>query len=501
MKIITFLLFGVFYPAFCFGQSKTIATNTLKNNITQKDSVLIDSLFLDFSGNRPGAAVMIAKGNKLIYCKGFGIMDLDKKEKVTCNSKFYLASASKQFTAMAILKLIDQGKLTLKTTLKEIFPEFPEYGKQITIQQLLTHQSGLVEINKINDGNPAKLLTDNDRLKALMVTDSIAFPAGTKCEYSNTAFSVLAEIVSKLSGIPFDEFMEKEIFSIADMNATNYYQNNKNPNIGYQILEDTIQKANGISDATMGSGSVYTSPNDYFKWHLALSQKKLISHSIQEKAYTAQEGTKNNWGQYGYGWVVLNNDVYNYVEHGGISQSAGFTCFTARIPEEDITVAIFTNRGWSKHNIPSQNIGTRAKVLLSIATNRNFPMVAMEDIDPKPKVSLAQALIDDILANGIESGKAFFQLKKDSKDFYLKEEEVNRVGYALVNMDRIKDAIEVFKLNAEQFPQSWNVFDSLAEMYLKDGNKKLAIENYEKSIKLNPKNSNGISILKELKKQ
>ncbi|MEP1938284.1 MAG: tetratricopeptide repeat protein, partial [Balneola sp.] len=83
----------------------------------------------------------------------------------------------------------------------------------------------------------------------------------------------------------------------------------------------------------------------------------------------------------------------------------------------------------------------------------------------------------------------------------LKEEEVNRVGYALVNMDRIKDAIEVFKLNAEQFPQSWNVFDSLAEMYLKDGNKKLAIENYEKSIKLNPKNSNGISILKELKKQ
>lgn len=502
MKANLFTLVLVTLTIGCNSQNKTfksISENEESIYLTERDSSLIDSIFTDYSGNRPGAAVLIAKGDKLVYCKSYGLIDMEKNVAVSCDTKFHLASASKQFTAMAILKLIDEDKLSFDTNLQQIFPKFPDYGKHITIQHLLTHQSGLVEINTSSGDPIGFLMKDRDRLNRLMQMDSISFPAGTKLKYSNTAFSVLAEIVSELSGLSFDEYMQIEIFSKVGMNATSYYPNNIQRNIGYRILQDSIIKAKGASDATMGSGTVYTTANDYFKWHLALSNNKLISSHLHDLAYKAQEGTRNKWGHYGYGWAVAKNEKFDFVEHGGITQSAGFMSFTARIPDEKITVAIFTNRAWSKANLPSQNIGNRAKVLLSIATGREFPMLPIKDIDPKPKKSLAQVLIDEILVNGIDSGIDMFQDLKDSDLYYVNEAELNNVGYALINIENNRAALEVFQLNAKLFPESWNVYDSLGELFLKIGDKEQAIDNYSKSLKINPENDNAKKILAKMK--
>lgn len=465
------------------------------NKISSKDSLLIDSLFVDFSKDRPGAAVMIAKDDNILYENGFGLIDLKNKKYINSDTKFFLASASKQFTAVAILQLIDKGKLKLETTLKDIFPDFPKYGKDITIQYLLTHQSGLKEINRI----PGKQVTDNDRLRKLYETDSLLFFPGSKYEYSNTGYSILAEIVAKISKIPFDDYMQQYIFSPIKMTNTLYYGNSMQQNIGYKITKDSIIQAQGVRDATMGSGSVYTSINDYFKWHLALNNYNLISKELQIKSYSPQDGTKNRWGYYGYGWNVLKNNTYSFVEHGGISQSTGFICFTARIPEENITVAIFTNRAWSRENLASQNIGNRAKVLLHIATNGKFP--SPEIIDPTPKKSLAQDFLDDLLSNNIESAKKLLENRKKSDIYYLDKNEFNKVGYYLVNNKRIEIAIEVFKITIELFPNSWNAYDSLAESYMLVNNIKLALEYYKKSVALNPKNLHAIKQIEELKQK
>lgn len=352
-----------------FANCTHLATKSNPNTFTANEILRIDSLFADFSGQRPGAAVLIAKKDKTLFSKGYGLIDVNTAEKITSNTPFYLASASKQFTAMAILQLIAAEKLDQDTTLGNIFPDFPAYGRQITIQHLLTHQSGLPEINT-QQGKP---LTDHDRLQQLYTQKALEFVPGTKCSYSNTGYSVLAAVVAKVAKIPFDVYMQQEVFGPIGMKNTMYYANSNKQYKGYHILKDTIVQAPGPRDATMGSGSVYTSINDYFQWHLALSSTKLLSKPLLDQSFTAQKGTKNRWGHYGYGWYVIQNDAYTYVEHGGVSQSAGFICFTAHIPKEQLTVAVFTNRAWTKANAASQNIGKTIKMLLHMATKGKFP--------------------------------------------------------------------------------------------------------------------------------
>ena len=460
------------------------------NLLSNEDTRLIDSLFSDFSGDRPGATVMIAKGDQLLFCKSYGQIDLGAKKQATNDTRYHLASASKQFTAMAILQLIESGKISLSTSLKEIFPAFPAYGKPITIQHLLTHQSGLAEINPPKEEERSDLMTDHYRLEQLMLLDSLQFTPGTACEYNNTGYSVLAEIVRKISGLEFGIYMEQEIFSKIGMTSTTYYPEAESTNIGYHILSDTITRAPGVRDATKGSGSVYTSAHDYFRWHLALCNDKLLAPELLSQAFTPQAGTKNRWGTYGYGWYTMEHDGYPYVEHGGITQSAGFISFTARIPQEQVTVAIFTNRAWTKANIPSQNIGKRAKVLLGIASEGKFSMPSLADIDPQPKHSLAQALIDEVLANGIDAGIILLTELKHSDKYYLSENEMNQVGYALINSNRIEAAIKVLETNVQLFPDSWNVYDSLAEAYMINGDKALSLKLYQQSLALNPQNEN-----------
>jgi|GEM_PF-208346 len=472
--------------------------STTSNLLSTEHTRLIDSLFLDFSANRPGATVMIAKGDQLLFCKSYGQIDLDGSKQATNDTRYHLASASKQFTAMAILQLVEAGKIGLSTSLQEVFPAFPEYGKLITIQHLLTHQSGLAEINPPKKEENAGLMTDSYRLEQLMLLDSLQFVPGTACEYNNTGYSVLAEIVRKISGMEFGIYMEQEIFSKIGMTGTIYYSEAATTNVGYHILSDTIVRAPGARDETKGSGSVYTSANDYFKWHLALCSDKLLAPDLLSQAFTPQAGTKNRWGTYGYGWYTMEHGGYPYVEHGGITQSAGFISFTARIPQEKITVAIFTNRAWTRANTPSQNIGKRAKVLLSIASEGHFSMPTLSDIDPEPKHSLAQVLIDEVLTNGIDAGMTLFAALKSSDKYYLNEKEMNQVGYALINNNQIKAAIKVFEANVELFPDSRNVYDSLAEAYMINGDKELSLKSYQQSLTLNPQNENATKQMAKL---
>ncbi len=360
------------------GLSLVQANDAEVKALSAQDEAFVDALFADFVGDRPGTAVMIAKGNDLLLCKAYGLADMGKKTPVTCQTNFRVGSVSKQFTAMAILQLVGRGTLKLDSKLTDIFPDFPEYGEVVTVFHLLTHQSGLPGYGPLGDRTKGKQLSDHDVLSYLKTLDALEFPPSTRFQYSNSAYAVLAEIVAAKAGVPFEDYMDREIFSVAGMQATQHFDPNQEiPNraFGYEVKEDSIRwNDQSVASAIKGDGSIYTSPRDYFHWHLALNNEALVSPQMHAAAYTAQKGTDS---KYGFGWYMPEKSSMAFVQHGG--STAGFLTYTARIPERKITVAIFTNRGRVDTGLPGQDLAIRAEALLSIATNREFPMPPVEE--------------------------------------------------------------------------------------------------------------------------
>lgn len=467
--------------------------------ISTENEALIDTWFKDFQGDRPGATVMIAKGKELLFCKSYGLANLEEKTLTTCETNYRIGSVSKQFTAMAILKLMEQGKLTQETSLTEIFPDFPAYGKDMTIFHLLTHQSGLKDYGELADKAGETQLSDADVLEYLKTLKETAYVPGGRFQYSNSAFAVLATVVSKVSKMPFEEFMKQEIFAAANMNRTQYPTEKSaivNRALGYAVIGESIEENDqSTGSAIKGDGSIYTSADDYFQWHLALNEEKVVKPNLHQAAYLPQAGTRNC---YGFGWFMGKDSTTNFVEHGG--STAGFVTYIARIPAEKITVAIFTNRGYSYTNIASQNLAIRAKGLLSIATDGKVVMPPADGFDKRktPPQSLAESVYKMIKKEGIEAAVAHFENVKYTDDYVLREEEMNAQGYQLLQDQNPAAALAVFQLNVNEFPKSWNVYDSLGETYMAVGNDELAIVHYKKSLELNPENNFGIEALKKL---
>ena len=179
---------------------------------SQNKGAKVDHLFRDYQGNRPGAAVMIIKDGHPLLTKTYGMANLEKKIPVSPAANFRLASVTKQFTAMSILMLVERGRLRLSTTLGELFPDFPAYGRTITIDQLLHHTSGLLAYEDIIPDTVKKQVRDRDVLALMMRQDSTYFPSGTAYRYSNTGYAVLAMVIEKVSGLSYADFVRQNIF-------------------------------------------------------------------------------------------------------------------------------------------------------------------------------------------------------------------------------------------------------------------------------------------------
>ena len=172
----------------------------------------IDALLQKFSGNVPGATVMVIKDGAPVFAKAYGLANLEMKIPCTTNTNFRLASVTKQFTAMSIMILAERGKLSLADKLSKFFPEFPEYGKDITLQHLLTHTSGLLDYEEVMPANVTIPLADRDVLWIMCQQDHLEFSPGKKFHYSNTAYSLLSLIVEAASGQKFAMFLKENIF-------------------------------------------------------------------------------------------------------------------------------------------------------------------------------------------------------------------------------------------------------------------------------------------------
>lgn len=295
----------------------------------------------------PGAAVMIIKNGEIIFQKGFGFANLELNQPVNETTNFRLASVTKQFTAMSILLLIERGKLKYNTTLKEIFPDFPEYGSKINIKNLLQHTSGLIDYEDLIHDSVTIQLKDKDVLELIMKTDSTYFEPGSQHKYSNSGYALLALTVEKISGKPFRDFLYDNIFKPLEMENTIAFENSinevTNRAYGYTITENGIDLTDqSITSAVLGDGGIYSSLNDLYKWDQALYTDSVIDEKYLIESLTPGITSDGTEFSYGYGWHLEKRYNTKVVYHTGSTR--GFRNIIYRIPEKHFTVVILTNR-------------------------------------------------------------------------------------------------------------------------------------------------------------
>jgi CubicO group peptidase (beta-lactamase class C family) len=307
----------------------------------------IDKFFKIYDGNVPGAALMIIKDGESIFKKVYGLADVEKKINVATHTNFRLASFTKQFTAMCIMMLEEREKLYYDQTLSEIFPNFPGYGKQITIRRLLHHTSGLIDYESLIPDTATIQVSDADVLRMMLQQDSTYFQPGSAYRYSNSGYALLAMIVEKASGQRFALFLKENIFDPLGMTNTVAYEKGssevENRAFGYANENgELVFKDQSLTSAVLGDGGIYSSIEDLFKWDQALYTDKLVRVETLNHAFTPgilNDGTKLD---YGFGWRVDEYHGFERVHHTG--QTCGFTTIIQRYPEQRFSIIILTNR-------------------------------------------------------------------------------------------------------------------------------------------------------------
>ncbi|MEO8726919.1 MAG: serine hydrolase domain-containing protein, partial [Acidobacteriaceae bacterium] len=299
---------------------------------TQVTPSQIDAIFRPLvASDSPGLAVGVLQHSKLVFARGYGLANLAQHTPITPTTDFRLASLTKQFTATAIMLLVHDGKLHYDDTLTKIFSEFPAYGGKITIRELLNHTSGLKDYEPLYDPHlsadhpettlsqrnaPLRQVTDKEVLHLLEQQTTTNFPPGSKWEYSNSGYSVLAMVVERVSGMPFEDFLAKRIFQPLHMDHTLAFVQGKNtvPNRAFGYGKDKngewMLSDQSPTSAVLGDGGIYTSINDMAKWDRALIHHTLLSALEMQPSITPVEvpgGVQKPDGSasaYGFGWFL-----------------------------------------------------------------------------------------------------------------------------------------------------------------------------------------------------
>ena len=328
----------------------------------QVASTQVDAIFSSLkSSSAPGAAVLVMQKGRPVFQRGYGVADLRTLRPIDAKTNFRLASFTKQFTAASIMLLARDGKLHYDDHLTDFFPEFPAYGKSITVRNLLNHTSGLDDyedlLMKQYPGTPedkVPQIRDAGVLKILEQQSSGKFAPGTKWEYSNSGYAVLAMIVEKVSGKSFGQFLQERIFIPLNMTNTLAYEKGKNvvPHRAYGhskndgIWQETDQSP---TSAVLGDGGIYSSLDDLAKWDNALRQHTLLSEAEMNPALTPVQPiggpAKDPDGRtvsYGFGWNVDPYQGHRRMWHDG--STIGFRTTIQRFPGDELTVIVLANR-------------------------------------------------------------------------------------------------------------------------------------------------------------
>ncbi len=304
----------------------------------------IDAWMRDYTGQVPGASVLVLEGGDAVFQRSYGLADLEAGVTSSPTTNYRLASVSKQFTAASVLLLVEDGVLTLDDRVRHWLPTLPVASEGITLRHLLSHTSGLVDYEDLLPPDQARQIHDADVLRLLEREDRLYFPAGSDYRYSNSGYALLALVVERASGQRFAAFLQARIFSPLGMTATLARQDEGPPvtdrAFGYTRVGDRWERTDqSTTSAVLGDGGIYSSITDLAKWDAAWYDDRLLSAPSRALAVQASTATPEpDVAHYGFGWRLQGRMQW----HSG--ESIGFRNVLLRFPAQRLTVIVLSNR-------------------------------------------------------------------------------------------------------------------------------------------------------------
>lgn len=430
-------------------------------------------------GGVPGLAMAIVSDTGLVWSRGFGVRNLETGDSVTENSVFEAASLSKPVFAYAVLQLVDRGVIELDTPLSEYYEyraiAHDERHRLITPRMVLTHSPGF----------------PNWRPRGGELT--INQEPGTEFSYSGEGFVYLQLAVMELTGETLEELARRLVFEPLEMASSSYLWQERYEEttaLPHDSEGEVLSKNKPRPGRGNAAASLHTTAPDFARFMAAVMTGTGLSDSMAAAMLTPQIEVDDSL-TWGLGIGLQDSDDGRAFWHWG--DNTGFKAFTIAYPDHGIGVVWFTN---------SENGHAILEGTLSATVGASHPATAWLDYEAhdSPTRIVRRVLVDVYEERGVAEAVAeYHRLRESHPPEAFDESLLNDLGYSLLRAGLVGDAVAVFELNVTQFPDASNPYDSLGEAYLAAGDTVRAIENYEKSIELDPGNTNGLAILEEIR--
>lgn len=321
----------------------------------------------------PGYALCIIKDGRIVDQMYEGVADVATGRKIQADTTFRMASVSKQFTAMVILMFVEKGLLRLEDRLSDFFDDCSQAYHEITLKHLLTHSSGIWDYEPLIPNNQKEQVSDADTWRLANSKAETYFKPGTRFKYSNTGYCILTLIAENVGQKPYEELIREMLFVPLGMRNSQIYDRSKDMEkraLGYAV-EDGVFRFNdqSITSATKGDGCVYTSIEDYQRWHHAFYHHVFLSDKLFNESVSPQIDVNNDIS-YGYGWFVgKEKDGSNCFFHSG--ETSGFMNIVYHNLDKQLMIAVFTNRN-----------DTLVSKVFEKAASKQAIQLAFEGVDP-----------------------------------------------------------------------------------------------------------------------
>jgi CubicO group peptidase (beta-lactamase class C family) len=379
----------------------------------QSTALQLDKLLSSYAiDHRFNGSVLVAKKGELLLNKGYGFNNLTEETANTPQTQFQVGSVTKQFTTAVIMKLQETGKLTIADHISKFFPDYPK-GDSITIEQLMTHTSGIYSYTgdeKFMTNEVAKPHS-REEMMALFQNKPLDFSPGTDWNYSNSGFSMLGYIAEKAAGKTYEKLVHELIFSPLEMANSGFdftHLSSTNKAIGYFQYQGKTSARAPIVDSTVSysAGAIYATTLDLYKWMQAVQAKKILSAASWKNCFTPKLNS------YGYGWNIDTVNGHRSINHsGGIH---GFNANLAILPEDTIAIILLSN-------INTKLLGEITDSILNILLNKVAAVPVQRVARPVEEKILLNYVgeytlaPDFIITATIDGGRIFVQATNQPK--------------------------------------------------------------------------------------
>ena len=445
----------------------------------------------------PGLQLAVIRHGQVVKLGQYGLANIQDSISVGRNSRFTINSITKAFVGVAVMQLVEAGKLDLAAPVSRYLPGLPAAWQPVTVRQLLTHTSGLPEIMGDDD-----MVTEGNEKAAWAGVQKKPMESapGEKFSYNQTNYLLVGKIIDQLSGQPFAAFIQERQLNVVGMPRTTLgdshdvlpnsargytysevvngeWRRSKQPRNLFEVYAQSMRTASGMSSTA----------EEVARWLIALQEGRLLKPASLPVLWTPgvlnngrQQGFNHLQNGYALGWPTVSRPEHRAVAPTGGGRSALFI-----YPEDDLAIVVLTNLMGANPDMFIDEIAGYYIPDMRPATGFGMP----------PAI---RALHTELRKRGFGQAEALVkQARKKNPAYQLPEEEVNAWGYALLKQAQPQNALEIFKLNVSLYPQSANAYDSLAEVYAELGNRELARKNYQRALALNPKNTGAADYLKK----